>query len=589
MCGIIGYIGNNKSIDILLQGLKNLEYRGYDSSGVALKDNDDINIIKSVGKIKVLENKIKDLNLNKYNMGIAHTRWATNGKVSLENAHPHKVGKVTVVHNGIIENVEEVKREIDNTKLKSETDTEVVAALIDKYLEKNMITTLTKVEKLLKGSYALGILIEGDNNLYVMKNKSPLVIGVGEKESFFASDITAINQYTNKYIFLDDNEFAIINKDNVEVYKEKNKIDKEIEVINTDLSDKDKKGYKHFMLKEIKEEPYLLKRLISSYINNLDKLPDLSIYDEIHIVGCGSAMYAGEIGKILLEEYANVKVITEVASEYRYKNNIYKGKTLIILISQSGETADTIAVLERAKKEKIETLAIVNVETSTIARKSNMKVLIEAGEEIAVATTKAYILQVAILSLLSLKVAYKKGLITDIEEKINEFVNISNYLENILEKEEDYKKIAKEISNGTDAYFIGRKLDYAMCMEGSLKLKEVSYIHSEAYPSGELKHGTISLIEDNVVVFAIMTDDKLYEKTMSNLLEVKARGAKVISITTKKHKSDNDLELVVDNVSDFTVSLLVVPMLQLIAYYTALYRGCDIDKPKNLAKSVTVE
>ena len=589
MCGIIGYIGNNKSIDILLQGLKNLEYRGYDSSGVALKDNDDINIIKSVGKIKVLENKIKDLNLNKYNMGIAHTRWATNGKVSLENAHPHKVGKVTVVHNEIIENVEEVKREIDNTKLKSETDTEVVAALIDKYLEKNMITTLTKVEKLLKGSYALGILIEGDNNLYVMKNKSPLVIGVGEKESFFASDITAINQYTNKYIFLDDNEFAIINKDNVEVYKEKNKIDKEIEVINTDLSDKDKKGYKHFMLKEIKEEPYLLKRLISSYINNLDKLPDLSIYDEIHIVGCGSAMYAGEIGKILLEEYANVKVITEVASEYRYKNNIYKGKTLIILISQSGETADTIAVLERAKKEKIETLAIVNVETSTIARKSNMKVLIEAGEEIAVATTKAYILQVAILSLLSLKVAYKKGLITDIEEKINEFVNISNYLENILEKEEDYKKIAKEISNGTDAYFIGRKLDYAMCMEGSLKLKEVSYIHSEAYPSGELKHGTISLIEDNVVVFAIMTDDKLYEKTMSNLLEVKARGAKVISITTKKHKSDNDLELVVDNVSDFTVSLLVVPMLQLIAYYTALYRGCDIDKPKNLAKSVTVE
>lgn len=590
MCGIIGYKGKNSAVEVLLKGLKNLEYRGYDSAGVALTKNNELKVIKSVGKISKLEEKINNENLDTYNIGIAHTRWATNGGVTLENAHPHTVGKVTLVHNGIIENADELKKELqsEGVVFNSDTDTEVVAAIINKYLENDVISSLTNALKNLKGSYALGIIIEGDKKIYVAKNKSPLVLGVTKDEKFFASDVTAINDYTNEFIFMDDGEIGVIDNE-VTIYKDMKETPKKIEIIEFDLSSKDKQGYKHYMLKEINEEPIRLEKTLIPYIEDLSKLPNLKKYDEIHIIGCGSAMYAGMVGKTLLEEKAGVRTICEVASEYRYKNVIYDKRTLVILISQSGETADTIAALEKAKENNIDTLAIVNVKTSTIARKSDNQIFIEAGEEVAVATTKAYLLQAAVLSLLSLKLAYDKGIINDISNYLNEFRNISKYVKNIIDKENDYKGIVSLIKDKEDIFFIGRKLDYAMCLEGSLKLKEVSYIHSEAYQAGELKHGTISLIEDDMPVFSIITDDDIADKTYSNLLEVASRGATTILITKKSLKQDIPNEILVDDMSDFTISLLVIPILQIIAYYTALERGCDIDKPKNLAKSVTVE
>ena len=592
MCGIVGYIGDKKAKEILVSGLKNLEYRGYDSSGIALKDHDNIKVIKSVGKIKNLEEKLEKENLDLYKTGIAHTRWATHGEANLVNAHPHTVGKVTIVHNGIIENAKELKDELisQGVNFNSETDTEVIAALINKYLENDIIKTLTKVMSILKGSYALGIMIEEVvDKIYVAKKDSPLVIGIGEGENFFASDITAINMFTNKFVFLDDYDIAEVEKENIKFYKDCKKVEKEVNTINIDVNSKSKNGYPHYMLKEINEEPIVLEKTLKPYLDDFSSIPDISKYDEIHIVACGSAMYAGMIGKTLFEEKANTKAICEVASEYRYKNNIYNNKTLVILISQSGETADTIAALKRAKELGQDTLAIVNVKTSTIARLADKVLYIEAGEEIAVATTKAYLLQVAVISLLALKLAYSKNLIDNIDIYLNEFKTIPKLVKNIIDRENDYKKIANEIYKCQDIFFIGRRLDYAICLEGSLKLKEVSYIHSEAYPSGELKHGTISLIDEGMPVFGIITDEELKEKSISNIIEVESRGAKAIIIAKKSLKLGRDLEVLVDDVSSFTIALLVVPVLQLIAYHTAVNRGCDVDKPKNLAKSVTVE
>ncbi len=592
MCGIVGYVGNKKAIDVLISGLKNLEYRGYDSSGVALIDTNSIEIIKSVGKIKNLEDKLKDKNLDKFNIGLAHTRWATHGEASLVNAHPHTIGNIVIVHNGIIENAKELKNELINEGIEfnSETDTEVVAALINKYLENDIIKTISKVMNTIKGSYALGIMVKGINDkLYVAKKDSPLVIGIGEDENFFASDICAINMYTNKFVFLDDYDIAEISKNSVNYYSNGNKVDKKVDTIDIDLNSKSKNGYPHYMLKEINEEPTVLEKTLKPYLEDFSSIPDLTNYDEIHIVACGSAMYAGMIGKNLFEEKANIKSTCEVASEYRYKNNIYTNKTLVILISQSGETADTIAALKKAKELGQDTLAIVNVKTSTIARLADKVVFIEAGEEIAVATTKAYILQVAVISLLALKLAYNKKLIDNIDTYLEEFKTIPKLVKNVIDRENDYKKIAKEIKDNENVFFIGRRYDYAMCLEGSLKLKEVSYIHSEAYPSGELKHGTISLIDKGIPVFCILTDDELYEKSISNIVEVESRGAKTIIISKKSLKQNRKLEICVDDVSQFVIPLLVVPVLQLIAYHTAVDRGCDVDKPKNLAKSVTVE
>ena len=590
MCGIIGYIGEKNPVEVLINGLKSLEYRGYDSAGIALKEKDEIEVIKSVGKIVNLEDKIKSKEIMESHLGIAHTRWATHGKPTEENAHPHTAGKVTLVHNGIIENAEELREKLkkEGVTFHSETDTEVVAALINKYYEKNPVEAIDKALKEVKGSYALGILFQGSEDLYAVRKDSPLIIGLGKNENFIASDIAAIIDYTNKYLLLEEGEVAHITKDKVEITKDKKVIEKEVQTTNLERDAKDKNGYDHYMLKEIMEEPVVLEKTFEPYLKQLDKLPDLTKYEEIHIVACGSAMYAGMIGKTLLEEYANTKVEIDVASEYRYKNIIYDRKTLVILISQSGETADTIAAMRKAKENNVDTLAIVNVKTSTIARESDEKIFIEAGPEIAVATTKAYILQVGIMALLAYKTALEKGLVKEEHKVLEEAEKLPRLIKEVLDRREEYQKIAKEIYTSEDIFFIGRKIDYATSMEGSLKLKEVSYIHSEAYQAGELKHGTISLIEDKMPVFAIVTDETIKDKTVSNIEEVKSRGAKTIIISNETWENQK-LQIVVPKISPYFQPILIVPTLQLIAYETAKLRGCDIDKPKNLAKSVTVE
>ena len=591
MCGIVGYIGKNNPKEILLAGLKNLEYRGYDSAGIALKNEENVQIIKSIGKISALEEKINDIELINANMGIAHTRWATHGKVTLENAHPHQAGYITVVHNGIIENANELKENLvkEGISFYSDTDTEVIAAIINKFYceSKNIFKAISKALNILKGSYALGILVSDIDKVYAVRKNSPLIVGVGKDEYFIASDIAAIINYTNRYILLDEDEICELSFKGVEVSKDGMIVEKD--VLTTDLISEDtsKGKYEHFMLKEIMEEPNVFTKTLEKYLNNPDLLIDLNKYEEIHIVACGSAMYAGMVGKYLLEEVADIKVDVECASEYRYKKVFYNKKTLVILISQSGETADTIAAMRKAKENGIDTLAIVNVKTSTIAREALYKLFIEAGAEIAVATTKAYLLQVLVLSLLTIKTAYKKNLIN--LDVLDEVKKLPIMLDEVLKRSADYQKIADAIYENEDIFFIGRGIDYAISMEGSLKLKEVAYIHSEAYQAGELKHGTISLIEDNMPVFAIITDEKIKDKTLSNVIEVKSRGAKVIVITSEDDLEKFDYEIIVPKVNKLFQSMLIVPVLQLIAYYTALKRNCEIDKPKNLAKSVTVE
>ncbi len=590
MCGIIGYIGEKNPVEVLINGLKSLEYRGYDSAGIALKEKDEIEVIKSVGKIVNLEEKLKNQELISSHLGIAHTRWATHGKPSEKNAHPHTVGNVTLVHNGIIENAEELREKLkkEGVTFNSETDTEVITALINKYYENNPVEAINKALDEVKGSYALGILFQGSDDLYAVRKDSPLIVGLGKNENFIASDIAAIIDYTNKYLLLEEREIAHITKNKVTITKDGKTVEKEVQTTNMERDAKDKCGYDHYMLKEIMEEPVVLEKTFKPYLENLDKLPDLTDYEEIHVVACGSAMYAGMIGKALLEEYANTKVEIDVASEYRYKNIIYDRKTLVILISQSGETADTIAAMRKAKENKVETLAIVNVKTSTIARESDNQIFIEAGPEIAVATTKAYILQVGIMALLAYKTALTKGLVKEEHKVLEEAEKLPRLIKEVLDRRDEYKKIAKEIYTSEDIFFIGRKIDYATSMEGSLKLKEVSYIHSEAYQAGELKHGTISLIEEGMPVFAIITEEEIKDKTVSNIEEVKSRGAKTIIISNESWDNQK-LQIVVPKISPYFQPILIVPTLQLIAYETAKLRGCDIDKPKNLAKSVTVE
>ena len=591
MCGIIGYIGKKQPVNFLLDGLKKLEYRGYDSSGIAIKENENIQIIRSIGRIKDLENKTKNTKLLNGNIGIAHTRWATHGEPTEENAHPHQVGNVTLVHNGIIENAEELRENLiaDGVKFKSETDTEVACAVINKYYEKDPIAAITKALKELKGSYAFGIIFKDSNKLYAVRKDSPLIIGIGEDENYIASDIAAIINYTNKYILLEDNEIVEITAQEIKTYKDGVEIKKDIQAANITAEEADKGSYKHYMLKEIMEEPIVLARTLNRYINNMESVFDVSKYEEIHIVACGSAMYAGMIGKSLLEEKANIKCLVECASEYRYKKVIYDRKTLVILVSQSGETADTVAAMRKAHEENIDTLAIVNVKTSTIAREAKHVMLIEAGPEIAVATTKAYLLQVAVFSLIALKAANLLGLEKNYNDILKEAENLPKLLKKVLEDKEEFKSISKEIYQNKDVFYIGRGIDYAMCLEGSLKLKEVSYTHSEAYQAGELKHGTISLIEEDVPVFAIITDDRIKDKTESNVIEVDSRKAKVFTITNDDTIKNHHKKYVVPKTSYYLQAILTVPPLQLVGYYVGDLKKLDIDKPRNLAKSVTVE
>ena len=602
MCGIVGYITKDKkNINILIDGLKKLEYRGYDSSGIAYIKDNKVVIKKKEGKISNLE---KDIDLNTESViGIGHTRWATHGVSNSTNAHPHKVGKFTVVHNGIIENYVEIKNDLISKgyTFKSDTDTEVIPALLD-YLYKsdnNILNCINKLNSILVGSYALGVICDDDKTkLYTIKNKSPLIIGIGKDTNFIASDVPAILDKTSNYVVLNDTDYACIESDKITVYnngKEKNFETKEFQY---NIEDIDKQGYEHFMLKEIHEEPNVFKKTTENYLKDdidslINKLPDLTSYSKIRIVACGSAMHAGLIGKNLIERFADVPVDVEIASEFRYSKQFLNKDELVILISQSGETADTLAALNIAKENGCDTLGIINEKGSTIARESKIVLYTEAGKEIAVATTKAYFAQVTLLALIALNLANTKNLINkeEIKNVLNDIKVMPVYIQNLIENEEQYLDIAKYVKDYNDVFFIGRGVDYALSLEGSLKLKEISYTHSEAYAAGELKHGTISLIEGGTPVFAIVTDEKLSPKTISNIKEVKSRGANVIYITNNEDISDKFYDNVIKlpKVSDLFEPLLAVIPLQLIAYNVAKLKECDIDKPRNLAKSVTVE
>ena len=591
MCGIVGYVGEENPKEFLLESLKKLEYRGYDSSGIALQNDDNIQIIKCSGKIQDLEDKIGEFNLISSHLGIAHTRWATHGEANERNAHPHRVGKVTLVHNGIIENANELKNRLVNEGIvfRSETDTEIACAVLDLFYKGNPIEAIEQAIHELKGSYAFGILFEDQDALYAVRKDSPLIVGLGENENYIASDILAIADSTKKYMLLEDDEIAEITKDNIVVYHNGEEIHKEVLDVPENVESANKGTYRHFMLKEIMEEPFVLQRMINYYLHKPEELFDVTPYEEIHIVACGSALYAGMIGKSLFEEKSHIRCVTDVASEYRYKTTLYDRKTLVILVSQSGETADTIAAMRKAIDHNVDTLAIVNVKTSTIAREAKYHLFIEAGPEIAVATTKAYLLQTAMFSLLALKAAQKKGLEKNYDEIMRDINKLPTLLKKVLNDKELIQKMAVDIKDARDAFFIGRGVDYSMCLEGSLKLKEVSYTHCDAYQAGELKHGTISLIEDGVPVFVIITDDKIKDKTESNAIEVEARKAKVFTITNDESLATHYDKYVVPKVDEYFQPILVVPVFQLLGYYVALVRGLDIDQPRNLAKSVTVE
>ena len=607
MCGIIGYAGKEKNaIHVLINGLKNLEYRGYDSAGIAIRENNHVEIVKREGKIVNLEKKIEGL--EESTIGIGHTRWATHGGATTINSHPHRVGTVTLVHNGIIENYEKIKKDLvkEGYEFKSSTDTEVACALIDKLYKKtnDKIKTLKEANHIINGSFAFAIMFDDDgNNLYAMRKDSPLIIGIGEGCNFLASDVPAILEFTNKYILLDKDEYAVVNNDKVVIYDEnENMLTKEVLTYDGDKEVAMKAGYEHFMIKEINDEPIVFDNMFKQFdADNIDDLkksmPDFSKYKKIDIIGCGSAYHAGLLGKSLIEEYADVLVNVEIASEYRYKKTFSDNDTLTILISQSGETADTLAALRKAKEKGIDTLGIVNTVSSSIAREADDVLYIKAGVEISVATTKAYSAQVLMLLLIALVIGYENKKISKEEANnvISEIKKLPEYIKEVISKKSLCDDIAKSIYEKNNIFFIGRKVDYALCMEGSLKLKEVSYIHSESYAAGELKHGTISLIEEGTPVIAIVTDEVIEEKTISNIKEVKARNAYVALITTdkiyEKYKTSDfyDKKIVLENKNNYINSLLVATILQLLAYQVAYLRGEAIDKPRNLAKSVTVE
>lgn len=592
MCGIIGYIGKDKCIPKIISGLESLEYRGYDSSGISYIINDEIKIEKEVGKIENLK-KIINMNEESY-IGIGHTRWATHGKPCKVNSHPHQSGKVTLVHNGIIENYEELKKNLKGYHYISETDSEVVASLIDSLYKKDndMVKVLNSLKDYLIGSYALGILIEDSDKLYAIRKDSPLIIGVSETGNFIASDVPAILKYTNKYYLLDNDEYTILEKDKVTIYHDGKVVEKDLFTFEGSIDSAMKNGYDHFMLKEIYEQKDVVLKTIKNYldIKSLNELLNgLENYTGIDIIGCGSSYHVGMASKNLIMKYGKIPVNVEIASEYRYQEHFYTDKHLVILISQSGETADSLAVLRQVKEKKIDTLAIVNVIGSSIAREADKVIYTKAGPEISVATTKAYSCQFIILSLIAFYLGLKNHLLE--KENINIYYDLEKQISSILEDTTDTKEVANMIHDKKDIFYLGRKIDYSLCMEASLKLKEISYLHSEAYMAGELKHGTISLIDDNTPVISIITDDSIFLKTLSNVKEVCARGAISIVISNREIEDKNIYQklILVPKVSEFIEPILVIIKCQLIAYYVAKMNGCDIDKPKNLAKSVTVE
>lgn len=602
MCGIIGYTTRkNNSVDVAIDGLKNLEYRGYDSSGIAFFDGEKTDIVKSKGKISNLDEKLSKLD-TKSCCAIAHTRWATHGEPNETNAHPHHVGKVTLVHNGIIENYSLLKEELKQKgyDFKTETDTEVATAYIDYCysLSNNKLQALVDACKVFRGSYAFDVIYEDEpTTIYATRKDSPLVIGYSHDGNFAASDVSAILKYTNKFSLIEEGEFVKITKDIVTYYNsDLHQIEKKSETATWDAAQYQKNGYEHFMLKEINEQPKAVSDIFERYYTNCTyKDIDFSNFDKIHIVACGSAMHASLVGKYLLQAYGKIPAMVEIASEYRYSEELITPSTLLIVVSQSGETADTLAALRLAKEKGAYVIGIVNAVGSTIAREVDKCIYTYAGPEIAVATTKGYTSQVAVFSTLALIAMEQKGLLTDdmAKEIKEDLLTIKDKISSVISNQENYLDIAKDIYNHNDLFFIGRGIDSTVCMEGSLKLKEISYMHSESYSAGELKHGTISLIDKGTPVISIATDENLFEKTVSNIKETKARGAYSIFVTTENHKDScnefADKTIILPKTTDFTQPILTATALQLVAYETAKLRGCDIDKPRNLAKSVTVE
>ena len=604
MCGIVGYVGEKNAKDVIIAGLKKLEYRGYDSCGVVTMLDNKFDVTKSTKRIDDLEEQIKN---NKYSkIGLGHTRWATHGGATTENAHPHTSSnnKFAVVHNGIIENYSTLKDMLKHKgyKFYSETDTEVVPNLIDLYYEGDLLKAVKKTTDMLEGSFALGIMdVNNPNMIVATKRNSPLVAGVGDKECFMASDYSAILKYTDKICVMENDEFIILKDGGMSFFNHELKpCGKDFKVMDVKAEDTEKNGYEHFMLKEINENTLTVKNTVEEYLKVDEVVFDLNLTKEdfenvnqIHIVACGTAMHAGLNGKNIIEKLTRIPVNVEVASEFRYRDPILRENDLVIFISQSGETADTVACIELVKERNIKFLSIVNVKESTIDRMSENVIYTKAGPEIAVASTKAYIAQVCLIDLFAiylaklLKTCDKKLL----KELISDMKKMHIKVQEVLDNNEKYEMYANEIVDSTDVFYLGRGLDYYTALEGSLKLKEITYIHSEAAQFGELKHGPIALIEKDTPAVVLCTSKRLLSKVISNVKEIKARGAKVLVVTNQKHSYEEIFDdiIKIPSCNELLSAILAVIPLQLIAYYTTVLKGLDVDKPRNLAKSVTVE
>ena len=606
MCGIVGYVGKRNAQDVLLDGLEKLEYRGYDSAGVALALDGAIRVVKSKGRLAELRQKLAAQALAESSCGIGHTRWATHGEPSDVNSHPHSTPRVSIVHNGIIENYGILKERLiaKGYTFESETDTEVLVKLIDSCYEGEPLRALHAALAMVRGSYALAVLFRDfPDTVFAVKRESPLIVGWGEGENFVASDIPALLKYTRKYSVLEEGDMAVVTAEGIRFYNEfAEPVEREVLTADWDQEAAEKGGYPHFMLKEINEQPAAITATVSPRVEN--GLPDLRIpelSDEmlkkigtVHLVACGTAMHAGMVGKAAIEALARVPAEVDIASEFRYRDPILKPEDLVIIISQSGETTDTLAALKLAKSRGVPVLAIVNVVGSSIARAADYVLYTYAGPEIAVASTKAYMVQMCVLYLFALRLAYARGAQTEAETRrlTAELLRASEVIKPRLADCEQIKYLASRFVNTQSCFFIGRGFDYSLSLEGSLKLKEISYVHSDAYAAGELKHGTISLITDGVPVIALATQKQVYEKTISNAKETKSRGAKVLLFTTKDAvvpEGVADYVVRLDEYEDLLMPLQLIVPLQLFAYYMAVLRGCDVDKPRNLAKSVTVE
>lgn len=604
MCGIIGFTGNEPAKDIIIGGLERLEYRGYDSAGLALLSNDQIQVRKRTGKVEELR-KLCEAEKMPATCGIGHTRWATHGGVTDVNAHPHRVGKVVLIHNGIIENYRQIVTEYGLAdQLVSETDSEVVAALLNKFYEGDPVKAIKKTVKVLSGAFALCIMFQDiPDTIYAIRNVSPMVATSCERGSVIASDLTALIEFSKEYFVVPEYHILTLKKDGIDIQDLKgNKVTPQMLTVNWDITSAQKGGYPFFMLKEIYEQPDAIRNTIAPRINQ--ELPDFTedgiddaIFKDckrISIVACGTAMHAGMVGKHLIEKKLRIPVHVDCASEFRYKDPIIDEETLTIVLSQSGETIDTLEALKLAKNRGSKVLSIVNVKGSTIARESDYVLYTHAGPEIAVASTKAYTVQVAAMYLIACRIGLVKGLITEHDAKrfMTKLTNASNIVEETLKCADDIKRVADHIKFATDTFYIGRGLDYTMSLEAALKLKEISYVHAEAYAAGELKHGTIALISENVPVIALATQEDVYAKVISNIREVKARGAYVVLVSMDDEVNDPsicDQHIRLPKMDSEFTSFATAVVLQLVAYYTSEAKGLDVDKPRNLAKSVTVE